>query len=76
MLKAIESAIEGREFILGDTFSMADVIFGGTVRYMLTFKMLEPTPTLSAYAERLAARPAWKKADARNQAVRTEHGLK
>lgn len=76
MLKAIESAIEGREFVLGDTFSMADVIFGGTVRYMLTFKMLEATPTLSAYAERLAARPAWKKAEARNQAIRTEHGLK
>jgi len=42
MVKAMETAIEGRNFILGDTFSMADVIFGGTLRYMLRFKMLEP----------------------------------
>src|SRR6478735_7273175 len=33
MLSAMETAIAGRDFILGDTFSMADVIFGGGMRY-------------------------------------------
>jgi len=75
MLSAMESALAGRSFLLGDTFSMADVIFGGTLRYMLLVKMLEPTPTFSAYSERLAARPALKRADARNAAIRDEHGL-
>jgi glutathione S-transferase len=75
MLEAIESAVRGRDFLLGDRFSMADVIFGGTVRYMLRFKMLEPTPSITPYAERLAARPALQRAEARNNAVMQEHGL-
>lgn len=75
MVKASESAISGRDFILGDTFSMADVIFGGTLRYMLRFKMIEPRPLFTAYAERLAQRPALQRADARNAAVMKEHGL-
>jgi glutathione S-transferase len=75
MIEAIESAIRGRTYLLGDSFSMADVIFGGTVRFMLRFKMLDPTPTLTAYAERLGARPALQRADARNAAIIAEHGL-
>ena len=55
---------------------MADVVFGGLVRFMLQFKMLEPLPVFNAYSERLAARPALKKAEARNVAVMDEQGLK
>jgi glutathione S-transferase len=75
MLAAMESALKDRPFILGDTFSMADVIFGGTVRYMVTFKMLEARPIFAEYIERLSARPASKRAEARNAAIIEEHGL-
>lgn len=75
MMAAMEYAIAGKQFILGDTFSMADVVFGGTVRFMLQFKMIEPTGALSAYVDRLNQRPALQRADARNAAVREEHGL-
>jgi glutathione S-transferase len=75
MLRAMQSALSGRDFVLGDRFSMADVIFGGTLRFMLRFKMLEPTPVFTAYDERLGARPALKRADARNLAIVKEHGL-
>jgi len=75
MLRAIESAIAGREFLLGDRFSMADVIFGGTLRFMLRFNMLEARPAFVAYSERLGARPALQRAEARNLAVAKEHGL-
>lgn len=75
MLSAMESAISHRAFVLGDTFSMADVIFGGTIRFMLSFKMLEPRPTFTAYAERLGARPALQRAEARNATIREERGL-
>lgn len=74
-LAAIEHAISGRDFLLGDRFSMADVIFGGTLRYMLTFKMLEARPVFTAYVERLDARPAYQRATARNAAIIAEHGL-
>jgi len=75
MLRAMESAVAGRAFILGDAFSMADVIFGGTMRYMLQFKMLEARPAFTQYIARLDARPALQRADARNAAIRAEHGL-
>jgi glutathione S-transferase len=75
MLGAIESAVQDRDYLLGDSFSMADVIFGGTVRYMLRFKLLESRPAIAAYGERLAARPALQRADARNTAIAKEHGL-
>ncbi len=75
MVNALESALVGRKFILGDSFSIADVIFGGTLRYMLRFKMLESRPVFDAYSERLAERPALQRADARNASVIAEHGL-
>ena len=76
MLTAMEQAIAGRDFILGATFSMADIIFGGTMRYMLTFKMIEARPVFTAYVERLEQRPALQRSIVRNAAVAAEHGLK
>ena len=76
MLSAMESALSKGDFVLGDRFSMADIVFGGTVRYMLQFKMLEPRPAFTAYAERLSARPASQRAQAKNDAVVAERGLK
>ncbi len=75
MLSAMESAIKDRDFILGKEFSMADAVFGGTLRYMLTFKMIEARPSFAAYAERLAQRPALQRAEAKNAALREQLGL-
>ena len=75
MLTAMEQAIAGRDFILGATFSMADIIFGGTVRYMLKFGMIEARPAFTAYEARLSARPALQRCDAKNAAIMAEHGL-
>lgn len=75
MLTAMERAVADRQYLLGDSFSMADVVFGGTLRYMLAFKMIEPRPAFTAYAERLGARPALKRAEARNAAIVVERGL-
>jgi glutathione S-transferase len=75
MMKTMEHAIAGRDYVLGDTFSIADVVFGGTIRFMLQFGMLEARPAFSAYAERLGARPACQRADAKNAAIAKEHGL-
>jgi glutathione S-transferase len=76
MIAAMEAAISGRDYILGDSFSMADAIFGGTLRYLLRFKMLEARPAFTAYSERIAARPALQRADAKNNAVIDEHRLR
>jgi glutathione S-transferase len=75
VIASMESAIAGRSYVLGDRFSMADCIFGGVVRYLLRFKLVEATPAFATYAERLAARPAAQRADAKNAAIAKEHGL-
>lgn len=75
MIDAMASAVTGRDFLLGAQFSMADVVFGGTLRYMLGFGMLEARPVFEAYVKRLNERPALQRAEARNAEVRREHGL-
>ena len=75
MLNAIELAVSGGPFLLGDMFSIADVVFGGTLRYMTRFKMISPSPAVAAYIARLDARPALQRADARNQEIAKAHGL-
>lgn len=69
MLAAMESALTDKHYLLGDDFSMADCIFGGTLRYMLAFKMLEPRPAFVTYADRLATRPALIAATQKNEAI-------
>ncbi len=75
MVGVVEAAIGKGPYLLGERFTMADVIFGGTVRYMLMFKMIEPKPVFEAYVARLDARPAYQRSAARNAAVMAEHGL-
>ena len=61
-LNAMESAITGRNYVLGDTFSAADVYFGSQVAWGLQFGSIETRPAFVRYAERLQARPAYKRA--------------
>lgn len=75
MLATMEAAIGRGPWLLGDRFTMADVIFGGTIRFMLRFGMLEPRPVFTDYAARLGERPALQASDAKNAAVMAEHGI-
>lgn len=75
MLTAMESALAKGPFILGESFSMADIVFGGTLRFMMMVKSIDPRPSFTAYAERLAARPGLQRAEARNAAMMKELGL-
>ncbi|NIK87476.1 glutathione S-transferase [Rhizomicrobium palustre] len=50
-----------RPYILGDSFSAADIVTGGGIVYLLRFKMLAETPVLTEYAQRLTSRPAFIK---------------
>lgn len=76
MLDTIEKAVKGRPYLLGDTFSMADVIFGGLLRFLLKFKTIEPTESILAYTNRLESRPALQRANEKNIQVGAAHGLK
>jgi glutathione S-transferase len=75
MLTAIDAALATGPFVCGEMFTIADVVFGGTLRYMTTFKLMTPSPAVEAYLARLDARPALQRADARNQQIAKDLGL-
>lgn len=53
-----ESALKAGDYILGDTFSAADVYFGSAIGFYLQWGTIEARPAFTAYAERLQKRPA------------------
>jgi glutathione S-transferase len=75
MLDTISEAIGDGPWLLGETFTMADVVFGGTIRWMTMFGMLEKRPEYLSYVERLDARPAWVKSREVNDRIVEERGL-
>lgn len=75
VVETLEQALGDRPWLLGEDFTMADLIVGATLRYLIRFKMIPSSDTFAAYSERLEARPALQAANARNAAVMAEHGL-
>ena len=55
------AALEGREFLLDDRFTVADVMLGSTINWGLNLMPVLPKhPVLVDYWARLAQRPAWQ----------------
>jgi glutathione S-transferase len=61
MIETLERGLGDREWILGDTFTAADVMLGSSTVFMRAFDMLPKSDALSAYADRCLARPAYTK---------------
>lgn len=75
MVAATEAAVGKGPWLLGDRFTMADTVLGGTLRFLLMFKMIDPKPAFAEYVARLEARPAFQRSAERNAQVMAEHGL-
>ena len=66
MLQTLEDRLNKSDWIAGESFSAADVMIGSSCLFFRSFKMLTPTPVMSAYIERCLARPAYQHAIARD----------
>jgi len=62
VVRVLTQALDGRDYLLGDRFSAADVMLGAMIGMRLFTGMLPPAPALTAYNERLEARPARQRA--------------
>ena len=62
MIEVLEARLSNREWLVGETFSAADVLVGSSVYFMKLFGALPDNPVLHAYVERCLARPAYAKA--------------
>ncbi|MGL5839981.1 MAG: glutathione S-transferase family protein [Sphingorhabdus sp.] len=63
-VSALESALEGRDYICGSRFTGADIYVGASVIWGTQFKTLPERPAFLDYAERLTERPAYRAAKA------------
>ena len=61
MIETWDKALEGREWIVADHFTAADVMLGSSAVFLRTFNMLPETNNLDAYADRCVARPAYQR---------------
>lgn len=59
-LAVLHGWLDGREWVCGERFTMADVYLGSQVDWGLTFGTIPPEPAFVAYAERLRERPAYR----------------
>jgi glutathione S-transferase len=58
----LQQALNGKEFIVGDKFTAADVMIGSTLFWGLNLMPVLPKlPELTSYWERLEKREAWQK---------------
>ncbi|MGA0597486.1 glutathione S-transferase family protein [Enterovirga sp. CN4-39] len=63
VLGALESAASGREFLVGDRFTAADLYLGSHLSWGMMFGTVEKRPAFEAYWNRLATRPAHQRAE-------------
>lgn len=61
-LAYINGALKGREFLVGPTFTAADVQITFVLEVARTFGKLADYPDANAYLDRMHARPAYKRA--------------
>ena len=66
MLKTLTDQLEKGPYLLGETFSAADVLWGTALNWTTMFKLVPELPVIRAYIERVLARPAMKRAAARD----------
>jgi glutathione S-transferase len=62
MVQVLEGVLKTRQYLLGERFSAADVVLGGTLSRLLYQKVLPESPALLDYNDRLTAREAFHRA--------------
>jgi glutathione S-transferase len=66
-MNTVAAAVGQGPWLLGEQFTAADVIIGANIRWGMMFKMIPERPEFTAYAGRIAARPAVQRADAKDK---------
>lgn len=62
MERALSAAVDGSTWLLGDTFTVADVAVGGTARFGVRFGAIAADGPIGRYVARCEARPALQRA--------------
>lgn len=69
VIAVLRNAVAGRRYIVGETFTAADVVIGAGIAWGLQFKLLPELPELVAYSDGLSQRPALQRQRAADAAL-------
>jgi glutathione S-transferase len=64
MLGTLTDQLDRGPYLLGETFSAADVLYGTALDWMTQFKLVPERPVIRAYIQRVTSRPAMQRAAA------------
>ena len=68
-MNVLAAAVAKGPWLMGEQFTAADVVIGANIRWGMAFKLIPERPEFSAYAARIAARPAAQRAEAKDNAM-------
>jgi len=66
-MNTVAKAVERGPWIMGEQFTAADVVIGSNIRWGTMFKLIPERKEFTDYAARIAARPAAKRAEAKDK---------
>jgi glutathione S-transferase len=62
VMSVLDAALSGSEFLVGESFTAADLYVGSQLGFGMMFGMIERRPAFERYWQRLSARPACQRA--------------
>jgi len=65
VMELVNATLEKNPYILGETFSAADILIATTFKLFMGSPLLEKTPLLEGYVNRVTGRPAYARAQDR-----------
>jgi len=74
MVDVLEKAVSDRDYVAGDSFTAADVYVGSQLGWGLQFGTLPKRPAFESYVARLHARPAYQRANEKDNALMPKQG--
>jgi len=66
VLEHLGSTLTASPYLLGEKFSAADIVYGGSMPLLMSRGIIPETDTFKAYGERVTARPAFARAQSRD----------
>jgi glutathione S-transferase len=66
-MNTVAKAVEKGPWLMGEQFTAADVVIGSNIRWGTMFKLMPERPEFTAYSQRIAARPAAQRAEAKDK---------
>ncbi|HEX4376556.1 MAG TPA: glutathione S-transferase family protein [Steroidobacteraceae bacterium] len=68
-LPTLIKRLSGRPYLLGDRFSAADVLYGTTFAMFAGSPLMAPSSVIDQYVQRVVSRPAYARAQARDEGM-------